>query len=99
MANEHPEAPKGGLEPDETGEGTRPYVERSRKRSYELRRAILDYGMGVIIFIIGIVLLLAPRLGLTVQIDDTMRYILGVLFLVYGGFRVYRGRQKNYYNN
>jgi len=99
MANEHPEASKGGPGPDETGGATMPYVERSRKKSYELRRAILDYGMGVIIFVIGIVLLVAPKLGLSVQIDDTMRYSMGGLFLLYGGFRIYRGRQKNYYNN
>jgi hypothetical protein len=69
-----------------------------RKQGYALRRAILDYGMGVIIFGIGIVLLLAPKLGLTVQLDDTLRYCLGGLFLLYGGFRVYRGSKKNYFN-
>ena len=81
------------------GDGsTRPFVEKSRKKSYELRRAILDYGMGVIIFCIGIILLLAPKLGISVSIDDTLRYMMGGLFLLYGGFRIYRGRRKNYYN-
>jgi len=60
-----------------------------RKRGYALRRAILDY---------GIVLLLAPKFGLTVALDDTLRYCLGGLFLLYGGFRVYRGSKKNYFN-
>jgi hypothetical protein len=69
-----------------------------RKQGYILRRAILDYGMGVIIFGIGIVLLLAPKLGLAVNLDDTLRYCLGGVFLLYGGFRVYRGSKKNYLN-
>jgi hypothetical protein len=75
-----------------------PEQDKTRKRAYEVRRAILDYGMGVIIFCIGIVLLIAPKIGLTVDLDNTLRYSLGGLFLLYGGFRVYRGRQKNYYH-
>ena len=84
-------------QPAEDG-STKPFVEKSRKKSYELRRAILDYGMGAIIFCIGIVLLLAPKLGISVDLEDGFRYGLGGLFLLYGGFRVYRGRRKNYYN-
>jgi hypothetical protein len=70
----------------------------NRKRNYVLRRTILDYGMGVIIFGFGIVLLLAPRLGLTLSIDGTARYIFAGMFLVYGGFRIYRGSSKNYFD-
>ncbi|HEY4112402.1 hypothetical protein [Puia sp.] len=99
MANEYPGVPKGGPEHDETNGAPRPFVEKSRKKSYELRRAILDYGMGVIIFCLGLVILLAPKLGVSVNLDDPLRYAMGGLFLLYGGFRVYRGRQKNYYNN
>jgi hypothetical protein len=69
-----------------------------RKQGYILRRAILDYGMGVIIFGIGIVVLLAPKLGLTLSIDDTFRYMFAGLCLLYGGFRIYRGSRKNYFN-
>ena len=58
----------------------------------------MDYGMGVIIFLIGMVILLAPKLGLQVIVGGAYRYMLGGLFLLYGGFRIYRGRQKDYYN-
>jgi len=75
-----------------------PDQDRTRKKAYELRRAILDYGMGVVIFILGIVILLAPKLGITVNLDEPLRYAMGGLFLLYGGFRIYRGRQKNYYH-
>ncbi len=69
-----------------------------QKKRYSLRRAILDYGMGVIIFAIGIVILLAPKLGISLILDSTQRYMIGGLFLLYGAFRFYRGSKKDYYN-
>ena len=69
-----------------------------RKQGYILRRAILDYGMGVIIFGFGVFFLAAPKLGFHLGIDNTYRYIFSGLCLLYGGFRVYRGSQKNYFN-
>ena len=73
-------------------------LEDRRKKTYTLRRAILDYGMGVIIFAIGIVLLLAPVLKIALSIDELARYIFAGLFLLYGGFRIYRGSRKNYFD-
>jgi hypothetical protein len=69
-----------------------------RKQGYILRRAILDYGMGVIIFAFGVFFLVAPKLGFDFGIDNLYRYIFSGLCLLYGGFRVYRGSQKNYFN-
>jgi len=69
-----------------------------RKRDYSLRRSIYDYGMGIIILGIGVALLAGPRLGLSVDLDNTLRYFLAGLFLLYGGFRIYRGYNKNYFN-
>ena len=73
-------------------------MEERRRKTYSLRRAILDYGMGVIITGIGIVLLLAPLLRIAVALDDTARYIFAGMFLVYGVFRIYRGSRKNYFD-
>jgi hypothetical protein len=69
-----------------------------RKQGITLRRTILDYGMGVIIFCFGIFFLVAPKLGFDFGIDTTYRYIFSGLCLLYGGFRVYRGFKKNYFN-
>lgn len=69
-----------------------------RKKSYILRRAILDYGMGVIIFGFGVFFFIAPRLGFDFGIDNFYRYIFSGLCLLYGGWRVYRGYQKNYFD-
>jgi uncharacterized membrane protein len=73
-------------------------MEEHRRKTYTLRRTILDYGMGVIIFGIGIVLLLAPLLKIALTIDGLARYIFAGLFLLYGGFRIYRGSRKNYFD-
>lgn len=69
-----------------------------RKRDYSLRRSIYDYGMGIIILGIGVALLAGPKLGFAIDLDNTLRYLLAGLFLLYGGFRIYRGYNKNYFN-
>ena len=69
-----------------------------RNQNYVIRRAVLDFGMGVIIFGFGILFLLAPKLGLQLSIDDLYRYMFSGLCLLYGGFRIYRGSRKNYFN-
>ena len=69
-----------------------------RKKGYVLMRTIMDYGMGVIIFGFGVFFLLAPKLGIGFQIENFYRYCFGSLCIIYGGWRVYRGYKKNYFN-
>jgi hypothetical protein len=69
-----------------------------RKRGYALRRSIMDFGMGVIIFGFGVFFLVAPRLGINFGIDNFYRYTFSGLCLLYGGFRAYRGYKKNYFD-
>jgi hypothetical protein len=69
-----------------------------RKQGYALRRAILDYGMGVIIFGFGIFFLLSSKLGFDFGMEDFFRYTFSGLCLLYGGWRVYRGYKKNYFD-
>ena len=73
--------------------------ENSRRRNYSLRRSIMDYGMGVIIVAIGVLIWLTPKLKLPLDIDNFERYGFSGLFVLHGAFRIYRGRQKNYYND
>jgi len=68
-----------------------------RTKGYMLMRAVLDYGMGLMIFGFGIFFLIAPRLGFSFDVDDTMRYLFSALCIIYGGWRVFRGYKKNYY--
>ena len=69
-----------------------------RTKGYIMMRAILDIGMGALIAGFGIFFAIAPRLGFNFNVDNFYRYSLSVLFLVYGGWRIYRGYRKNYYN-
>jgi hypothetical protein len=70
-----------------------------KRRGYSLRRSIMDYGMGVLILLVGVVVLLAPKLKLNVAIDDLARYMFFGLCVLYGGFRIYRGTQKDYFKD
>ena len=68
-----------------------------RRQAYSLRRSVLDFGMGVMIFGFGVFLIIAPKLGYDFNIDDFYRYTFSGLWLLYGGWRIYRGYKKNYY--
>ncbi|HEY4062780.1 MAG TPA: hypothetical protein VGM30_12815 [Puia sp.] len=97
MENETPEIEREGSREDAGRMGISDQQLR-RRRDISLRRTISDYGMGSIIFLIGIVMLIGPKIGFYVGIDDVFRYIFAGLCLLYGGFRVYRGSKKNYFN-
>jgi hypothetical protein len=73
--------------------------EQRKRRSYELRRSILDYGMGVMILGFGVFLLIAHHFGFTFTIEPYPRYCLAALFMIYGAWRIYRGYKKNYYSD
>jgi hypothetical protein len=73
-------------------------LEEKRRRSYSARRAIMDYGMGMTIAAFGVFFLVAPYFKIEFDIDPLMRYLFSGLCLLYGGFRIYRGYKKNYFN-
>ena len=68
-----------------------------RRKNYILRRSLLDYGMGIVILGVGVVVLFAEKFGFTIVIDDLMRYLFVGLCVLYGGFRIYRGFAKQYF--
>ena len=70
----------------------------NREKGYILMRSILDYGMGVMIFALGIFFIISPRLGFNFNIDSFFRYFFAGLCMLYGGWRTYRGYKKNYYH-
>lgn len=71
--------------------------DEKRRKAYSARRAVMDYGMGITIAAFGVFFLAAPYLGVTFSIDPLMQYFFAGLCLLYGGFRMYRGYKKNYY--
>ena len=74
--------------------------EKKRRRQVSSMRSILDYGLGTMFCLFGIFLFFRDKF----ELDFNERYppdywdkILGVLFLLYGAWRIYRGYKKNYF--
>jgi len=72
--------------------------EEKKRKAYSSRRALMDYGMGIIIAGIGVFFAVSDRLGIDFEIDPLFRYMFAGLCFLYGGFRIYRGYKKNYFN-
>lgn len=68
------------------------FEEQQRKRTTRVR-SIMDFTMGSLLVIAGI-LLLVFKVG---NLDDINRKGLGILFILYGTWRIYRGYKKNYF--
>ncbi|RFM29623.1 hypothetical protein [Deminuibacter soli] len=72
------------------------YKEKQRK-SYTLMRTIYDAGMGLLILGMGIVLFFgSKKIPQIAALDPLMRNMLGGMFVLYGGFRLYRGIKRQY---
>ena len=71
-----------------------------RQKNYILMRSIRDYGMGILFMSIGFLIFFSKQLFNRVLLEDDplMRYMVLVLFTLYGGFRIWRGYAKQYYN-
>ncbi|HYE53764.1 MAG TPA: hypothetical protein VD996_02940 [Chitinophagaceae bacterium] len=68
-----------------------------RTRRYLMMRSIMDYGMGFFYILVAAFLLLAERFGVELAFPPKpFSYIFAGLCILYGGFRIYRGIQKNY---
>lgn len=74
--------------------------ERKRRKQVAAMRSILDYGIGALIMAAGVFLFIRNRLDLSFNEkfppNDSDK-IIGVVFVVYGLWRVYRGYRKNYF--
>ena len=68
------------------------FQEQQRKRTTRIR-SIMDFAMGGLFIAIGIVLLIY-KVG---TLEEFNRMGLGVLFILYGIWRIYRGYKKNYF--
>ncbi|MFM9911749.1 MAG: hypothetical protein ACKVOW_20675 [Chitinophagaceae bacterium] len=72
--------------------------EEKKRKAYTSRRSVSDYGMGVLIAGLGVFFAIADKIGIEFNIEPLFRYLFAGLCLLYGGFRIYRGFKKNYYN-
>jgi hypothetical protein len=72
--------------------------ENQRQRQVSQMRTITNYGMGVVFFCAGIFFLIYERLGIDLgQKPSGLDKLIGILFVAYGAWRIYRGYKKNYF--
>jgi hypothetical protein len=74
--------------------------ERKKRRQIALMKSLLDYGMGLLIFLAGLFFFFRERLNLEINerfTPDSLDKIFGAICIVYGVWRIYRGYKKNYF--
>jgi hypothetical protein len=74
--------------------------EKKRKKQVSFMKSILDYGMGLVIILLGCLFMFRNKLNLSINEKyppDQMDKILGVICVLYGVWRLYRGYKKNYF--
>ena len=74
--------------------------EKRKRQQVALRRSLSDYGMGLIIFLIGVFFFFRNRMDISFNEQfppNEMDKIFGGICMVYGIWRIYRGYQKKYF--
>ena len=73
--------------------------EKKKRKQVSMMRSIMDYGMGILIIIAGLIFLFHDRLKIPIGDGPPTLFdkFFGGLCLLYGGWRVYRGYKKNYF--
>jgi hypothetical protein len=74
--------------------------EKKKRKQVSRMKSILDYGIGSVIFIFGVFFLIRDHFNLAVNDSfppNAIDKIFGVICVVYGAWRIYRGYQKNYF--
>jgi len=65
-----------------------------------MMRSLLDYGMGIIILVLGLFFFFRSKFHLSINETFPPNYIdkiFGAVCLLYGGWRIYRGYKKKYF--
>jgi len=73
--------------------------EKKKQKQVSIMRSVLNYGVGILMIALGCLLFLHEKLNVTINPSfshETVR-ILGVVFVLYGGWRIYKGYKKNYF--
>lgn len=74
--------------------------EKQKRKQVTFRRALVDYSIGLMITAMGIFFLLRDKFDLQFNErfpPNDIDKIFGVICLLYGGWRIYRGYKKNYF--
>lgn len=74
------------------------FQEKQRQQRSRMRSTV-DYTMGAFFALLGLYFLVYGKLGwpLLGREPSSIDYFIGGLFVLYGGWRMYRGYKKNYF--
>lgn len=73
--------------------------EEQKKKQVSLQRSIADYGMGAFFLLVGLYFFFYDELDISIfnTKPSSIDLFIGSLFVLYGGWRLYRGYKKNYF--
>jgi len=74
--------------------------EKRKRQQVSRMKATLDYGVGSLILVIGIFFLIRKRFNLQMNErfpPNTIDILFGIICVLYGAWRIYRGYQKKYF--
>lgn len=74
--------------------------EKKKRKQIASMKALMDYGIGIIILLAGLFFLFRNKLNISFNESfppNTMDKIFGTICIFYGAWRIYRGYQKKYF--
>ncbi len=73
--------------------------EKKRRKQVSFMRSLMDYAMGIVIIFLGILLFFHDKFKIPIneRLSPNIVKTLGVIFALYGVWRIYRGYKKNYF--
>ena len=74
--------------------------EKRKRRQIAFRRSLMDYAMGLVFMFIGVFFLFRNKFHIAFLEDyppNELDKIFGVMCILYGLWRMYRGYKKNYF--
>ncbi len=74
--------------------------EKKKRNQVSLMRSLMDFGMGILIFLLGAFFFFRDKVDSSFNKrfpPDDIDKILGVICMIYGAWRIYRGFRKNYF--
>jgi hypothetical protein len=74
--------------------------EKKKRKQLTLMRSLLDYGMGILILVLGLFFFFRNKFNISINETfppNDIDKIFGVVCLLYGGWRIYRGYKKKYF--
>jgi hypothetical protein len=73
--------------------------ENKKKKQISQMKSIMDYGMGIVMILVGLYFLFHQALNINIgdSSSSLLEKFFGVMCLLYGSWRIYRGYKKNYF--